>query len=98
MSKAERPLVRLGQGDYAREYYPEPRKESGPSQLLQRNIATFLARASALFGRAGYVGHAFQHAGPASAQRELREVGKLLDQVREAMDVVAEQLDREGDR
>lgn len=97
MAKAEQPLVRLGQGDYAREYHPCPRHEA-PSALLQRNLATFLARASSLFGRAGYVGHAFQHYGPASAQREIQEVGKLLDQVREAMDVVSEQLDQETNK
>lgn len=93
----EAPLVVLGQGDY-RQAYPAPKAADGRHAVLHRNIATLQARAGAVCGRAGWIGHAHQHYGPATAARELLVLGRLVDDLAAVMRTVAEQLDEEVDR
>jgi hypothetical protein len=91
------PLVLLGQGDY-QTAYPRERDDRTRGHVLRRNVATLQARAGAVCGRAGYLGHALQNHGPATAARELQELGKIVDTLLAAMHTVAEQLDAEVNR
>lgn len=86
-------LLILGQGDYRREYFRCDGDRSSPAFVLRHNISVLQARAGAVAGRAGYIGHAFQTHGTADAVREMRALGQLVDDLRTAMDTVTDQLD-----
>lgn len=93
---ASAPLVVLGQGEYAREY-PRPLPDLRARGVLMRNAAVLQSRAGGVISRAGLFGFMLQHHGATSAARELRELGKAVDDLVAAMAVVAEQLDAVAD-
>lgn len=86
---APAPLVVLGQGQYAREY-PRP---NGDRPRLFLNAALLQKRAGAVLSRAGLFGWSLQHQGAQTAARELCSLGAAVDELRQAMDEIAGQLD-----
>ena len=97
-TKKNPPLVCLGQGDYETQHYIEPGKRAKTDAAVIRfNVSTLLKRAGVVLSRAGSMAHVLQHQGTGSASKELGSLARGIDELMDAVSVVASNFEHDGD-
>jgi len=97
-TKKNPPPVCLGQGDYETHHYLEPKKRAKTDAAVIRfNVSTLLKRAGVVLSRAGSMAHVLQHQGTRSASKELGSLARGIDELMEAVSVVASNFEHDAD-
>ena len=97
-TKKNPPLVCLGPKGYEKHYYPDPEKRiKTDAATIRYNVSTLLKRAGVVLSRAGSMAHVLQPQGTGSASKELGNLARGIDELMEAVSVVASNFEHDGD-